>query len=558
MILYAGPLQVLYERGFLRYISYQDAEILRMIYFALRDENWDTCEHIITHEEKDISWETFRVTYDSVHRKNNEDLIRWKASIEGLPDSSIRFTIDGEVLKEIKKNRAGFCVLHPLHGVKGQPVQVTQPDGSTYDGQFPAHVEPRNPFKDVQKLKWRFGDRWFEVSFSGDVFETEDQRNWIDTSFKTFCTPADLPIPVTLQPGTKIHQEVHFRPLEKLQPITSHDATVIQLDKTGEATRLPAIGTLLSAENNSINAAAVDQLKTVKLDHLAIAVSPSNADWIAKFSQQCEAAYAIDLAMKVVLTLPQDFNNTLNQFSGIIQQNRLRVNEVLLLSEKKPVTDQKLIDHIPTLKEALPGIKWGVGTSGDFKDLNRNRFNKGDADFVSYSAHPQVHAFDDRTLIENIDGLRETGDSSSIIYPKAEIHLCPITLQKRSWDKADPRQTSDLAALWTFGAIRAIAEAKVRSATLFETTGQNGLLSNAGQPYPITEMLQKLLRFKNHEMIVLKNNEPLLADAMLFSNDSSTTLLLVNYTDDLQVVRYGRNEFQVPPLQLIEINLSGT
>jgi D-apionolactonase len=38
MVLYAGPLQILYERGFLRYISYRDTEILRMIYFVLRDE----------------------------------------------------------------------------------------------------------------------------------------------------------------------------------------------------------------------------------------------------------------------------------------------------------------------------------------------------------------------------------------------------------------------------------------------------------------------------------------------------------------------------------------
>lgn len=558
MILYAGPLQVLYERGFLRYISYQDAEILRMIYFALRDENWDTCEHIITHEEKDISWETFRVNYDSVHRKNNEDVIRWKSSIEGLPDGSIRFTIDGKVLKEIKRNRAGFCVLHPLQGVKGQPVQISQPDGSTYEGKFPTHVEPRNPFKNVQKLKWKFGERWFELSFAGDVFETEDQRNWIDTSFKTFCTPADLPIPVTLQPGQTIYQEVHFRPLEKLHPITSHDATIIQLDKTGEKTRLPDVGTFLPEESTSMNAAATEELKKVNLDHLAIGVSPSNVDWIAKFSQHCEAAYAMNLPIKVVLTMPLDFHNVLNQFTGIVQQNRLNVPAVLLLSENKPATDQKLIDQISSLKQAFPGIKWGAGTRGDFKDLNRNRFDAGEADFVSYSGHPQVHAFDDRTLIENIDGLRETGDAASSIYPEAEIHICPVTLQKRSLEKQDPRQASDLAALWTFGALRATAEASLTSVTLFEATGRNGVISNEGQPYPMLEMLQKVLRFKKHDMIVLKNNEPLLADAMLFSNDSSTTLLLVNYTDDLQVVRYGRNEFQVPPLQLIEINLSGT
>ena len=31
-----------YDQGFLRYIKLGDYEVLRMIYFALRDHNWDT------------------------------------------------------------------------------------------------------------------------------------------------------------------------------------------------------------------------------------------------------------------------------------------------------------------------------------------------------------------------------------------------------------------------------------------------------------------------------------------------------------------------------------
>ena len=98
----------------------------------------------------------------------------------------------------------------------------------------------------------------------------------------------------------------------------------------------------------------------------------------------------------------------------------------------------------------------------------------------------------------------------------------------------------------------------INSITLFETVGENGILSHDGTPYPVYTILEKVLRFRNHEMVELKNTEPLLIDALLFTNDSSTTLLMVNYTDDLQTVKYGRNEFQVPPLQLYEVNLSGT
>ncbi len=558
MVLYAGPLQMLYDRGFLRYIAYEDSEILRMIYFALRDEHWDTCEHVITHEEKDISWETFTVKYNSVNRRKNEDVIRWSTTIEGLPDSSIQFTIDGEVLKEIKKNRAGFCILHPLQDLKGQPVEVTQPNGTIYQGNFPTAIDPKNPFKNIKRMKWKFRERWYELTFEGDVFETEDQRNWIDTSFKTFCTPADLPIPVTLQAGAKIHQRVMFRPLEKLHPITSHDTTVIHLEKKEVVSRLPKVGIMVPSDEAAHPLQAADVIKSINLDHALIEVIATQQDWIRKFSHDCESAYALGVPLSIALTLPEAFQNSLDQFILLLQQNRLNVRDVLLLSDGKPVTDQKLADEISRLKSAVKGLQWGAGTSGDFKDLNRNRFDARNADFISFSAHPQVHAFDDRTILENKDGLCETGRSAASIYPGKQIHISPVTLQKRSIEKADVRQKTDLAALWAFGALRAASEAHVSAITLYASHGRNGIVSNDGKPYPALSLLGKVTRFKNHDMIVLSNSEPLLADAMLFTSESSTTLLMVNYTDDLQTIRYGRNEFQVPPLQLIEVNLSGT
>jgi D-apionolactonase len=558
MVLYAGPLQMLYERGFLRYVGYQNSEILRMIYFALRDETWATCEHVITREEKDITWETFTIQYESVHRKDDHDLIRWRCKIEGFPDSSVHFTIDGEVVKEIKRNRAGLCILHPLRSVTGQPAEIIEPSGSTRTGSFPIAVAPQNPFKNIRKLKWQSDNRWYELTFEGDIFETEDQRNWTDASFKTFCTPADLPIPVTLHAGTRIFQRVSFRPLEKLRPITTHDSTIIQLEKTSKRARLPKIGTLLSPENEMLDGEVIQNLKQLKLDHLTIEVKPAASGWVSKFSQQCAAAYALTLELNVMLYLPQHANDYLEQFIQLVLQNRLKIKQVIVLSEDHPVTTEQLIKEIVRSRDKLPNADFGVGTAGDFKELNRSRIDATGLDFVSYSANPQVHAVDDRTLIENIDGLRETGLSAALLYPNQQIQICPLRLQDRSIKKPDPRQKADFAALWTFGALRAISEGNIASVTLFETTGDNGLLSNESNPYPVYFILEKVSRFRNHEMVLLNNSEPLLIDAMLFTSDSSTTLMIANYTDDLQTVRYGRNEFQVPPLQVYEVNLSGT
>lgn len=42
------------------------------------------------------------------------------------------------------------------------------------------------------------------------MFETEDQRNWTDASFKTYGTPLDRPFPVAVSPGEEVHQRVRL------------------------------------------------------------------------------------------------------------------------------------------------------------------------------------------------------------------------------------------------------------------------------------------------------------------------------------------------------------
>ena len=46
------------------------------------------------------------------------------------------------------------------------------------------------------------------LTMRGDIFEMEDQRNWSDASFKTYCTPLALPFPVEIDAGTAVTQEV--------------------------------------------------------------------------------------------------------------------------------------------------------------------------------------------------------------------------------------------------------------------------------------------------------------------------------------------------------------
>src|SRR5438105_1139218 len=81
---------------------------------------------------------------------------------------------------------------------------------------FPKLVAPQvplPPFLSLRAIRHAAGEdgRMLEIRFEGDVFELEDQRNWSDGSFKTFCTPLALSFPRQINAGDRICQKVSLR-----------------------------------------------------------------------------------------------------------------------------------------------------------------------------------------------------------------------------------------------------------------------------------------------------------------------------------------------------------
>ena len=127
--------------------------------------------------------------------------------------------MEGVARSTFWRNRIGFCVLHPA-SLAGSPAEVQHVDGTIERTVFPTEfISDRQvqPFVELRRIAHEITPgRWAEVEFSGNVFETEDQRNWSDASFKTFCTPLRLPYPVEVRQGTKISQSIsiHLRESE--------------------------------------------------------------------------------------------------------------------------------------------------------------------------------------------------------------------------------------------------------------------------------------------------------------------------------------------------------
>src|SRR5687768_11045600 len=210
LALKAGPLTMIFEpdNAFLRYIRLGDHEVVRNIYAVVRDQNWNTIAWKVANLKSDVRVDSFDLTFDAECREREVDYA-WKGKISGDAKGKVSFSFDGEAKSSFRRNRIGICVLHPILECAGKAVTLEHNDGTKEQTTFPKQIAPWQPLKDVRAITQEIatGVR-AEIRFEGEVFETEDQRNYGDASFKTYSTPQDLPKPVEVRPGDQVHHKV--------------------------------------------------------------------------------------------------------------------------------------------------------------------------------------------------------------------------------------------------------------------------------------------------------------------------------------------------------------
>src|ERR1700712_775274 len=100
----AGPLSLIYEAGDLRYIRLGEREILRRVYVALRDHNWETIRPELANVRLEQSADAFQLSYDAVNRQGAIDF-GWRATITGDARGTITFALAGEARSTFLRNR---------------------------------------------------------------------------------------------------------------------------------------------------------------------------------------------------------------------------------------------------------------------------------------------------------------------------------------------------------------------------------------------------------------------------------------------------------------------
>ena len=565
----AGPLTLLFEEGSLRSIRLGEREVLRGVYVAVRDRNWDTVLPRLSNVHVEQDADSFRITFDCRHQAGAVDFV-WQATIVGDGQGTITFTMDGEARSTFLRNRIGFCVLHPIKECAGFPYRVLTADGSTERGAFPSAISPHQPVKEIQAIAHAvLPDLWAEVRFTGDIFEMEDQRNWTDASYKTYCTPLRLPFPVAVPQGTRIAQSVTLAlqgEAPRRPPATGADLT-FTLEPAAAAGSLPPIGLGVASHGQPLTERELTRLRALNLAHLRLDLTLARPDVPAALRQAAAEARALGVPLEIAVFLSDAAADELAALRGALAEIKPPVARWLIFHTAEPSTSERWVTLARrVLAEAEPGAAIGAGTNAYFTELNRGRPPVAALDLVCYSITPQVHAFDNATLVENLEAQAWTVDSARHFIGDRPLAITPITLKPRFNPNAtsaaaddepgrlpepvDVRQMSLFGAGWTVGSLKYLAESGVASLTYYETTGWRGVMERAagspqpdlfrslpGAVFPLYHVLADVGEYAGGSVIPSRSSNPLQLDGLALRQDGHTRVIIANLSPEQRRVR---------------------
>lgn len=568
---------------------------------AVRDRNWDTIPPVYSNVHQEIGSDRFHISYE-VENRQDDIHFRWQGHIQGDPDGTITFRIVGQAATTFMKNRIGLCVLHPAR-VAGTPCTITCVDGSQRAAAFPSQISPDQPplpFTDIISLAYKVGNAQVDITFAGDIFEMEDQRNWTDASFKTYCPPVRLPYPVEISAGAMVCQTITIRARWTARPIPIHpriEAGLTLNVSHQPVGRLPCLGTGIASHGAELSLQEIARLRALKLSHLRVDIWPADPLFPEIFQRAVAQSRALDVPLCLAMHLTEKGEAEIGAFKQLVLEIKPRVAIWLVY----PAVEL-FLGGSPTAQAVAWVKNSGIaallqipyilasGTDADFIFLQRNLPPLEQVEAVCFAINPQVHAFDNASVMETLEAQPMTVANARQLSRGRPVLVSSVTLRPRHNPYAtgaipatplgelpsqvDYRQPSLFAAAWLVGSLRAMALGGASAVSYFETTGRRGLMeTEAGSPmpgkfrsipgavFPVYHVLADVADYVSDgsliypEVLAATSSNALKMQGLALSGGDSQRLLIANLTSEIQAVTVRGLPAQVSVRYLDETNV---
>lgn len=573
----AGPVTLLLDGIDLRYLRIGGTELVRRVYAAVRDVDWDTVPGEVSGLTVEESGDGFRVEFDVRHARREVDFA-WHGTISGDTAGVVEYVLDGRAGAGFPFGRIGLCVHHPWRETAGARFRAWTQDGEI-DGVFPDLIGAQAfdgkvysaLFPSFDRLDVKLaGGGSLVLEFDGDLWETEDHRNWTDANFKTYSTPIGLGPPPPLVAGQDLRQRLVVTPFDV--PVGEFTSGPVRLSIGAPiGSTVPAIGLGQDRDHHVPDAQERVVLAALAPAHVRTELR-LDGEWREALIAAQKTAAAAGAHLEVSLHL--------------MEEHAVRLGEVAAALAVGPAVDRVLVingdSHTATPAEttrsalvrlvrealagSLPGAAFVGGTEIYFTEINRSHPDLSGWDGVCFSITPQIHAFTDTDIVENLDAQGETVRSARAIAGSKPVVVSPITLRRRVNfhaagepaptppgelpDSVDVRQSSLIGAAWTTGSLKYVSEAGTASVTYYETTGWRGVVERAagselpeefrsvgGEVFPLYHPLADGCEWSGATVLECHSSDVLTAIGLAVqTSDGSRRALIANLTSAEQEV----------------------
>lgn len=412
----------LIKHGSLGPIHSAGHEIVRRIFVTVRDRNWQEVAPSVWETQADAEGHTV-----SLIARHKSDLVdfEWRGTLELGPDNrSVRFAFEGTTRRDMDVCRLGLIVLHPPDAMIGSRV-TARSEQAEESVMVPAQISPQpivdgvpgsltEPFSDLKVERRGFGV--LRLNFVGDLFELEDQRNWGDASFKSYCTPLRMGYPRPVKEGTRIaHRvDIHFEPSASIarEAPASNLARVVEFPKLGCEWRKESSLATRNAVLPPYLHYYIDATDASCLDHLR-----SLLEWFPG------ARFEIGVDAQDQRALPAQQLSLLREHIGqiarvLVYGSGTGLPSAWAIESWRRAIQDATRSHVPLL----------AATRGYYVEYNRSAPLAAPTQGITFPLTATVHSDEVGTIIDNVATVRDMADTARQLTRLPELAIVPLAL----------------------------------------------------------------------------------------------------------------------------------
>lgn len=556
-----GYLTAIFAGGDLFDVRWAGVEVMQRLYVAVRDQVWNTIPARLAAVSVRENRDAVEIDFEALHNFD-EVSYAWHGRVRAVSSGHLTVEMRGTALREFAYSKIGFNIHHGIEAHAGRRFRCRTLDGS-WEGAFGEDLVPQyvrdgtltamTPHFD--RLEVELKGVQVAMDFEGDRFEMQDQRNWLDANWKTYGTPLELGFPMTVHQGDELFQRIRISMVGVGRPALATEDVGILIDASAVAGVLPAIGHLLTS---TPAAEQISRLSALSPDHVRVEVHPGT-DLAPIIAEAAELAHTLRSRLEVAVYIRlEELATDARAMAEAIAAVDVPVERIIVLAEVSgfsafrgacpPEAGEAVRLAVESTGSTVPRIVSGTGQS--FADINRDRPDYARLDGLAFSINPQVHASDDRSLMQNVRVISDVVDFARRLYPGADIALSPVDLIGANGPypagparagappaNVDPRQREQFCAAWTLAALAQMARCETTSATFFEMVGPRGLMTSDGPIFPVGEVFSKLAQLRAYPLVGVRIDGGEQVSALAFHREEAITLLVANCSDDSCLVR---------------------